>query len=170
MFRKLLATSALALIAATPLLAGNLEAPAVEAPVVFQTQSDWTGGYAGVNGTVAYTGGTAYFGAGVQGGYLYDMGDYVVGGEGSFDYVFSPSTGYIAGADAILGYDGGDVMPFVTVGASYVSPGRFGVSGGAGLAVKATDNLLLTARYRYSYFPTPGAGMHQGIVGLSYRF
>lgn len=170
MSSKLLTTTALALLVAAPAVAGGVEVPAPRAPIVL-AGTDWTGGYAGANATVGTTGGTTFYGAGVHAGYLYDFGDYVVGGELSYNYLFNPSGNHIVAADAIFGYDGGNVMPFLSAGATYVTPGNnFGVSAGAGVKYQATDNLMLSAQYRYSYFPGPAQGMHQGVVGISYSF
>lgn len=61
------------------------------------------------------------------------------------------------------------MLLFVTVGGSSVNPARvLPVSDDAGLAVKATDNLLLTGRG--SDVPTPGAGVRQVIIGKPYQF
>lgn len=174
MLKKFLATSAIALLAGVPAVAGSLADPIVEPmPVmpVYEPASDWTGFYAGANGGLGITGGVTYWGAGVHAGYLHDMGDFVLGGELSYNYVFAPATDSLIGFDAILGYDAGDVMPHVTLGGSYLfGPGLFGISAGGGLTVKATEEILLTARYRFSYAPATADMLHQGILAVSYRF
>lgn len=174
MLKKTVAATALALVTAVPAVAGNVLVPMAD-PVptvsVVVPQSDWTGAYAGLNGAVGTTGGTTYWGAGVHAGYLYDSGDFVVGGEVSYNYVMSPVTDHLFGADLILGYDGGSVMPHVTVGGSYlVGPSVFGYSAGAGLSFKASDNVIITGRYRYTYAPSVAATLHQGILAVSYQF
>ncbi|GGD34473.1 outer membrane protein [Sinisalibacter lacisalsi] len=174
MFKKLFATTAIAMFAAMPAAAGSLQDPVVEPtpmPQYVEPASDWTGFYAGINGTGGVTGGTNAWGAGVHAGYLQDMGDLVIGGELSYNYVFNPAGNHFFGLDAIVGYDAGDVMPHVTFGGSYLSPADlFGVSAGAGLSVKATENIILTGRYRYTYEPTGPNTLHQGILAVSYRF
>lgn len=174
MIKKLLATSAVALFAAAPAVAGTLQDPIVEpapmAPVVAPS-ADWSGFYIGANGSMGITGGTTYWGAGAHAGYLHDMGQFVLGGEVNYHYVFTPATDHLIGFDAILGYDAGMVMPHVTLGGSYlVGANLFGVSAGAGVSVKATDNIILTARYRYTYEWTGPNTLHQGVVAISYQF
>jgi opacity protein-like surface antigen len=174
MLKKTIAATAVAMFAALPAVAGTVAPPVIEpmptAPVV-KPQSDWTGFYAGLNGAVGTTGGTTYWGGGVHAGYLYDSGDFVVGGEVSYNYVMSPATDHLFGADMILGYDAGNVMPHVTFGGSYLSgPALTGWSAGAGLSIKATDNVIVTGRYRYTYEPTGPNTLHQGIMAVSFQF
>jgi len=174
MMKKFLATSAIALLAGFPAVAGSLADPVVDpVPVmpVYEPVSDWTGFYAGANAGIGITGGTTYWGAGVHAGYLHDMGDVVLGGELSYNYVFAPAVDHLIGFDAILGYDAGDVMPHVTLGGSYlVGPNLFGLSAGAGLSIKASEDIILTGRYRFTYEPTGPNYLHQGILAVSYRF
>jgi len=173
MSRMLLTTTSIALLAAMPAVAGSLADPVVDPAPTFEVAepvSDWSGFYAGLNGTGVVDGGTTFLGFGAQAGYLHDMGDFVVGGEVNYSYL-PGGPAHIAGVDAIFGYDAGDVMPHLTVGGTYLWPSNFaGVSAGAGLSVKATDNIILTARYRYSYYPNPASSLHQGILAVSYRF
>lgn len=173
MSRMLLTTTSIALLAAMPAVAGSLADPVVDPVPTFDVAepvSDWSGFYAGLNGTAVVDGGTTFLGFGAQAGYLHDMGDFVIGGEVNYSYL-PGAPAHVFGADAIFGYDAGNVMPHLTVGGTYVSPASFaGVSAGAGLSVKATDNIILTGRYRYSYYPAPATSLHQGIVAVSYRF
>jgi len=173
MIKKLLATAAVAALFATPAVAGTLVDPVVEpAPVmpVYEPETDWSGFYAGVGGMFGIVGPNQDFGIGAQVGYLHDMGDVVLGGELSYNYVFTPAGHHVVGLDALLGYDAGMVMPFVTAGGTYVAPTNiWGWSLGAGLSVKATDNVILTGRYRYSNFGLPN-DLHQIMVGVSYQF
>ncbi|SMH55941.1 outer membrane protein [Maritimibacter sp. HL-12] len=171
MFRRFLTTTSIALLAAVPAIADGPSDPVVEPAPTFdvaQPVSDWTGFYAGANVTAGVTGGgTQFWGPGIQAGYLYDTGEFVFGGEASYNYLIGGD--HLGAVDAIFGYDAGNVMPHLTLGGTYLS-NEFGVSGGAGLSVKATENVLLNARYRYSYYPGVPAHTHQGIVSVSYRF
>lgn len=174
MIKTTIAATAVAMFAALPAVAGTV-APPVIAPAPTMPapapSTDWTGFYAGLNGAVGTTGGTTYWGGGAHAGYLYDSGDFVVGGEVSYTYVASPATDHLFGADLILGYDAGTVMPHLTFGGSYLAgPSLFGVSAGAGLSIKASDNVILTGRYRYTYEPTGPNTLHQGILAVSFQF
>ncbi len=169
MLKKLLATTIIALGASAPAVAGTIAEPAVEPmPVIdiVAPASDWTGFYAGVQGSViAFP--VLRGGGGVHVGYLNDMGDYVIGGELNYNFLFP--LWHRVGAEAILGYDGGDVMPHVTLGAAFlVPPGIFGASAGAGLSVMASDNVMLTGRYRFTWFGGPTT--HEVTAAVSYRF
>jgi opacity protein-like surface antigen len=174
MFKKTIAATALAVITAVPALAGSVAPPViVPAPTapVAAPSSDWTGFYVGLNGGIVIEGISNYWAAGAHAGYLQDLGDFVVGGEASYNYVSSPVASHILAADAILGYDAGSVMPHITFGGSYVTPANvFGVSAGAGLSVKASDNIILTGRYRYTYAPSVPSSFHQGILAMSFQF
>lgn len=175
--------AALAGLIAAPAIAGTIEPPVVVTPVTVVSTSDWTGPYVGLRGAVYSTdlklAGTpaaaafddTIYSAGVQAGYLYDMGDLVVGGEISYDHIFEPDTNHLFNADAIIGFDGGNIMPFLSVGGSYLDPlDEFGISGGAGINVLVTDNVMITARYRYIHFSDLDEGLHQGIAAISYKF
>ncbi|SIT77963.1 outer membrane protein [Pontibaca methylaminivorans] len=124
-----------ALLLAAPAFAGNLEEPVVEPiiaqPVQVQPISDWTGFYLGAqagygtsdidNVDVEPDGALG----GVHAGYLYDLGQWVVGGELDYDWAnMKESVGgdeakidNIARAKALVGYDLGDGLLYGTVGA-----------------------------------------------------
>ncbi|WP_417250729.1 outer membrane protein [Celeribacter sp.] len=122
------------MMAASPLWAGSPEA-AIPEPVittaapVIATGTDWTGGYAGA--TLGYgwgaddadgVDGEVY---GIHGGYNYDFGDYVIGGE--VEYLGS---GMSEAGDEIddmarvklrAGYDAGDMLFYGVLGATYAN-------------------------------------------------
>lgn len=174
MLKKLLASSAVALLTAVPAVAGTLAEPVVEpAPVMpaYEPDTDWTGFYAGVQGVYANFGGTPFWGTGGHAGYLSDMGTMVLGGEVHGTYLPGPNEGWF-GANVLLGYDGGSVMPHVTAGVAYSTAlgGEFGYGAGAGLSIMATDNIMLTGRYNYTWLPGSGTPVHAGALAVSYRF
>ncbi|WP_333683922.1 outer membrane protein [Pontibaca methylaminivorans] len=132
-----------ALLLAAPAFAGNLEEPVVEpviaAPVEVQPISDWTGFYLGAQAGYGDNSKTSAVGlapgdrlspeggfAGIHGGYLYDLGQWVVGGELDYDRTNISDDGGPAGkmklknmarAKALVGYDLGDGLVYGTVGA-----------------------------------------------------
>ncbi|SIT74698.1 outer membrane protein [Pontibaca methylaminivorans] len=138
--RSLLTASTAALIAAGPAFAGNLQEPIVEPviaqPVQVQPISDWTGFYLGAQAGYG-TSDIDNFdlepdGAlgGVHVGYLYDLGQWVVGGELDYDWAdmkdsftdiefgsIDAKIDNIARAKALVGYDLGDGLLYGTVGA-----------------------------------------------------
>lgn len=187
MLKHLATASALALATIGTAQAGSLEEPVVvapPAPVYVDPGRDWSGAYAGVNGTygsVNFGGPPAgnYYGIGVHAGYLADMGNVVFGGEVSYEYIvpdIGPANVNRFGADVILGYDAGDFMPHVTAGVASLGPiggvYEFGWSAGAGASVMLTDNVMLTGRYRYTRYNGIGGGMnaHAGKLMISYKF
>ena len=126
---------AFAILAATgtTALAGDTNPPIETPPItnngisVAPSSGDWTGYYVGLQyATGELDDGVEDFDIdafGIHGGYLYDLGSYVVGGELSFD------SGELEGEDfdldtettrlkAIAGYDFGGFLPYVVVGVS----------------------------------------------------
>lgn len=122
------------MMAAAPVLAGSLDAPVQEpvittAPTVVATGADWTGGYVGASVGYGVGGddvddvdGELY---GVFGGYDYDFGDYVIGGE--LEYLGS---GMSDGTDELddstrlklrAGYDAGQFLIYGVLGANYAN-------------------------------------------------
>jgi len=173
MIKKFLFSTAIAAVAAMPAIAGSVEDPIVEPPVmpVYEYESDWSGAYFGLHGTYADFGGAPFWGGGAHAGYLADMGDIVVGGEVHGTYIPTPNEGWF-GANLLLGYDAGKVLPHATVGVAYSTAlgGEFGYGAGAGLSVMATDNIMITGRYNYTWLPGSATTVHSGSVGLSYKF
>ena len=130
--KKYLGSAAIsALLAAA--FAGNLQEPVVEpiiaAPVQVQPISDWTGFYVG--GQLGYgeasgadedvSGGLG----GLHAGYLYDLGQWVIGGELDYDWADMSDTfggvevkvDEIARLKLIGGYDLGNGLLYATAGA-----------------------------------------------------
>jgi opacity protein-like surface antigen len=190
MFKHLATASALALATFGTAHAGSLVEPVVVSPptaVYVDPGRDWSGFYAGVNGDLGSlnNGGPniSYYGYGVHGGYLADMGDFVVGGEVSYEYttvdLAAPNdTWHRIGGDLILGYDAGDFMPHVTAGVAGLrqtaagGTWEMGWSAGAGASVMMSDNIMLTGRYRYTRYDNLAGGVnaHAGKLMISFRF
>ena len=199
MFKMLATVSALAVATASPLVAGSLADPVIDplptAPV-YVASTDWTGFYLGVHGGLgrgivnpSIPGPSFDFtGLGAHAGYLYDMGSVVLGAEANYNYLMIDigpgiDTSHV-GVELIAGYDLGSVMPHVTVGAGMLDSGPLipgggwdlGYGVGAGVSLMATDNLMITARYNYFYYPEigpapgPALASHSGKVMASFRF
>ena len=123
-------------LAGTAAFAGGLSEPVTApapvpvavAPVVVPTGSDWTGFYVGGNlgygqvQTDAFTEDAEGMTYGVHGGYLYDLGSFVVGGEIEYDMTDIVDDGSDIALDSVLrakvraGYDAGSFLPYVTAG------------------------------------------------------
>lgn len=192
------AAIALSTLIAGPALAGGLDAPVttpvVAAPVVMAAPvvSDWTGAYAGLSlgtGTVgAERNGTSQPDAdlttyGLFGGYNYDMGRAVIGGELSYDRLDID----VANADddngvvrlmARAGYDAGMFMPYVTAG--FASMKNQGVSDngyayGVGADVRVGTNFVVGAQYlRHEFEEFDDSGIDynadQFAIRAAYKF
>ena len=131
--KKYLGSAAISALLAAPAFAGNLQEPVVEpiiaAPVQVQPISDWTGFYVG--GQLGYgeasgadedvSGGLG----GLHAGYLYDLGQWVIGGELEYDWADMSDTfggvevkvDEIARLKLIGGYDLGNGLLYATAGA-----------------------------------------------------
>lgn len=201
----ILAAVAASFIATQAYATGPVETPIVvvnpPAPV-----SDWTGFYVGLQ---AGAGNSVFTHAlipipvglalnhsigGVHAGYLHDMGSFVLGGEISYNQVGLSGLGFLPGRinhaqlDLVAGWDAGEVMPFLTLGAGSLSysgpivlPSQNNVSVGFGVAAKVTDNVIVRAQVRrdvYKNFLTPPLPIPPGltntantyIFGASYQF
>lgn len=155
LIKSTLAASALAM-AATAGFAGSMDAAAPEpvvttAPPVIATGADWTGGYVG--GTLGYgwggdaaedVDGEVY---GIHGGYTYDFGSYVVGGE--LEYLSSGMEDAGVEVDDLTrvklraGYDAGQFLVYGLVGATHMSAdggSDTGVNYGVGVDYAVTDS------------------------------
>jgi predicted porin len=129
MIRTTLISASLALLAA-PVLAGNTEAPTLEAPVAVAPtvshDASWTGFYAGAqysfgDAEVDNNGDDDYEAFGIHAGYLHDFGSFVLGGELDYSQGDVETSAGDVDADifrlkAIAGYDLGKFLPYVTVG------------------------------------------------------
>lgn len=165
--KRLLVTSTVAVLMANGSIvsAGNIEAPVVTAPptapvfVPDTYSNDWSGFYAG--GSIGFAdvdedaaafvdSGATY---GVHGGYDYDFGDFVIGGElelSGFD-VSNGGTNVdsVARAKVRAGYDAGSYLPYVTVGVAQLSTGGAltgddtGPVYGLGMDYRLTDDIRL---------------------------
>ncbi|WP_226780719.1 outer membrane protein [Oceaniglobus trochenteri] len=196
---KFLTTTAIAALVSAPALAGGMNAPEPEAvipapaPVIAPAFSggDWTGGYVGAN--LAYGGanqdvdGNGAVG-GVQAGYLYDFGQFVLGGELGLNAADVEFDGGAGNADTLHtlklkgGYDVGRTLIYGTVGAAQSSGTYLGTDYdetgyllGAGVDYMLTDSVSLGGEVNHSRFEDiNGTGDDIGITtvgaNVNYRF
>jgi opacity protein-like surface antigen len=172
---KLLTLVAVATTAASgfalPALAGNMTQPTVEAPVatpapvqqVQMANGDWTGGYVGFGlgydkATTSPDIGSGKSGmASIYGGYNYDFGKFVLGGEIAANKAHA---GW--GADTLKttydaklrgGVDLGKTLVYATVGGEHAN-GVHGVGTllGAGVDYKLTDRIILGGEADFTKF------------------
>lgn len=143
-----------------------------------QDPGTWTGGYMGLEfgaGASAsadsygyVTAGINYSAVGLYGGYLYDYGGGVVGGELAFDrLIYSGGESSLISLKGRWGYDGGTVLPYVSLGLANLQDVGASYSGGTagiGIDFKVGTNVLLGAAYDYYGFAiedqygNPGTG------------
>ena len=162
-------TAAIAsLIAAGAANAGGYTAPVVEsapvevAPVVSMDASDWSGFYAGLQygqgeATASFEGAeedTDFDAYGVHGGYNYDFGKYVLGGEldyNKIDLDDDQGEADLTRLRARAGYDLGRFLPYVTLGAAHISGdddlSETDVTYGIGADYKVTEMFTVGAEY-----------------------
>ena len=197
--KSLLPLSAAALLATgSAAFAGGLSepvmtapAPVAAAPVAMAPMSaDWSGFYVGGQ----YGLGTVEAGGvendlksyGVQAGYLYDLGSFVVGGEAAYaaldvDDVDSDGS-YVARAGVLAGYDAGRFMPYVTGGYAYLnaedgisSASDSGYYYGVGATYAVTDSINVGVEYldhKFDDFDGSGNDVEAQTTSLkvSYKF
>lgn len=215
--KKYLSYAAIPALLAAPAFAGNLQEPVVEpviaAPIQVQPISDWTGFYVGAQagyGTTSTlrwsssTSSQALFSqphddlsggfGGVHAGYLYDLGQWVVGGELDYDWGdISRSFGPVdAKIDEIYrlkligGYDMGNGLLYATAGGFNANLKLSGPSGtyngddsgwlaGVGYKHKFTENWIggVEALYhKASDFDGTGADLKLNTISarISYKF
>ncbi|SIN93568.1 outer membrane protein [Vannielia litorea] len=196
--KTFIAAATLPALLAFPAFAGNLETPLADdvvttpAPVV-DLGRDWTGGYVGLSfgtgsGEIDGGGATNDFDVednyGLYGGYLWDNGNLVYGGELAYSSLgLNPDVGPDADADVWalkgrLGYDAGNFLPYATAGfANITSEGESGDGYvlGAGLEYAATDNIRVRGEYlnhQFDDFGDTGNDVKADTfsLGLSYNF
>ncbi len=196
---KRFATPALVLGAfalTAPAFAGGYSEPVVEqpaiapAPVAIMADTDWTGGYAGASLGYGW-GDDALDDAddmtyGVFGGYNYDFGQFVLGGE--LEYLGSDiETGTAELEDMTrlklrAGYDAGPALIYGVVGAAYANADIGGVSYddtgytyGLGVDYAVTDSVNVGAELlqnEFDGFDDSGSDLSATTLGarVSFKF
>lgn len=165
--KTVMIAAATATLTATSAFAGGMAEPVmVSAPVapmaapMIMMSSDWSGFYAGGQigtGTSEQTGTpsndlTSY---GLQAGYLYDLGSFVVGAEGSYaklDIDGRNTDDYVGRIGVIAGYDAGKFLPYLTAGYANLdldgAPDTLdGYYYGVGVAYALTPNFRVGIEY-----------------------
>ncbi len=164
MIKKLtLATAALAL-ASTSALAGSPEpvpaAPIIAAPAAVAASPDWTGFYAGAelgfgNFDASPGNDDDEFIGGIVGGYDWDLGNWVVGIGGDYDFT-GGDVEQIARIKARAGYKIGQGLLYGTAGWAWADADNFGDDDGyvvgAGYEHMITDNFSLGGEVLYHDF------------------
>jgi len=204
MLKQALTTVALVALSA-PAFAGGLAAPAPEpavaVPVVVPTvrpSADWTGFYGGVHlgyGDILVThndgadidaegNDTLY---GVHAGYMYDLGNIVLGGELAWTDLSGIALTRNNSAESMLaaklrvGYDMGRVLPYAVAGMARVEATDSGTSVsdnfsllGAGVDFAMNDNWRIGAEYNHvkadDFAGTPGVEAEADVVTLRVSF
>jgi len=191
---RIFLSSALAMTAATASYAGGSDPAPVE-PVVIEPEAatsgpmggDWTGGYGGLSfGNLSVDADDLDDSEGVYGlygGYDYDFGQFVVGGE--LDYqtgedieLGSVEVDNILRAKARGGYDLGRTLIYGTVGAAQLNADGgddTGIVGGLGVEYKVTEQFSVGGEYlahRFDDFDDTGVDIDADTVSLrgSFRF
>lgn len=178
---------------ATPVVAAP-PAPVMAAPV-YTNASDWGGFYGGASLGYADVEGDTVLGTdisgmtyGLHGGYNYDMGSYVIGGELEYSMandITDDTTGLEADsvlrAKARFGYDAGAFMPYATIGAAQlttsgaVDDSDTGYLYGVGVDYKLRDNVVLGAevlQHRFDDYADTGINVSAltAEARVSFRF
>lgn len=204
MFRAI--AIATAVIAAAPAFAGGVAPAAAPAPVVITAapppSTDWTGAYVGLqydfiaNGesiAPAVPGSFDLDGHlfGIFGGYRYDLGNFVVGGE--IDYMIGEGTltqsptsvdfdfDHVIRVGAEAGFDAGNALIYGTVGFAHLevtagtaTDSSNGYFFGAGVDYRLTDNIIVGAevlQHDFSDFEVnPGTEFDLLTLGLNVAF
>ena len=185
---------------ALPAFAGNLEEPVYEEVVTTPAPTpapgyDWTGFYGGLSlGTGSgsidsdETGETDFDVSdsyGLHGGYLWDQGTFVYGGELEYSSLsLDEDGGDESDADVVrlkgrLGYDAGRFMPYATGGFANLNTDDDSGSGyvlGVGAEFAATDSIRVRGEYLNHQFNDFGDAEDADVnvdtfnIGLSYAF
>jgi outer membrane immunogenic protein len=170
MMKNVMIASVIASLTATASFAGGIAEPIVTvapaAPVVVAAPvvmtNDWSGFYAGAQvgfgeGELSPSASEDLTSYGVQGGYLYDLGKFVVGGEVAYanlDLDETDSDAYALRAGVIAGYDAGRFLPYLTGGYANLNTddGTADVNDGgyyygAGVDYAVTSNVRVGVEY-----------------------
>lgn len=188
----LIASTAVAGSLATPVPEPVIAPAAVVMPV--QTGWDWTGAYVGASLGYGETEGSDTIGTdmngmvyGLHGGYLQDMGSFVLGGEIQYETgdILDPDSGLEIDSTTRLklraGYDAGQFLPYLTAGWSRMSTlGAIegtddGYNYGIGLEYQISDTLRIGAellRDHYDDFAASGTDIDSTSISarVSYTF
>ncbi len=144
-------------------VAGSLQEPTVEAPLISPApvipSSDWTGfytglqlGYADMDGPAALDGNNNTYG--FHAGYDYDLGNWVIGGELDYDKTDVDLGGGAANVDSVArlkfkgGYDLGNTLVYATAGVARADTtvgNETGPFAGIGITYKVTDRYTIGA-------------------------
>ena len=161
-----------------------IEAPVyTPAPVETYTGGDWTGfyaggqlGYADIDGTGAADGSGGTYG--VHGGYNYDFGQFVLGGEVDYDKL-DIDLGGAATADSVArlklkaGYDLGKTMIYATAGAARADTSLGSENGdfyGLGVAYKVNDQFTMGGEVlEHSFDDIAGSGVGADATTFTLR-
>lgn len=171
--KKILTGTAAIAMVSTPVFAGSLSDPEptpviTPAPIAQPVGTDWTGGYAGVQ--LGYGGLDAGGDTdedllyGVQGGYQYDFGNFVVGAEAdynrtNFDLGGGDALDNMARLKGRVGFDAGRAMIYATGGAAFGNATLGGTSYsdtgyfyGAGIDYLVTDQISVGGEITHNQF------------------
>ncbi len=191
--KKFLTGAALAVVLSSPAFAADMVQSPEPAPAPMATPApsfDWTGFYVG--GQLGYNwatsvspgGNDSSLDSGLNAGYNYDLGNWVVGVEGSYDWTndnFGTGTGIdgIAQGKIKVGADLGRTLLYGTGGVAYArgdsSGNKVGYVVGAGVDFAATDHIIVGAEYDFNSFTGidpvgTDANVHQFTARIGYKF
>ena len=169
-------------------IAGGLDEPvAAPAPVIpvvpVAPSTDWTGFYVGGSIGTIDTSDLADLdgdGFGLHGGYLADLGDWVVGGEldlsrYEFDTAGDPEADVIR-LKGRVGYDAGQFLPYLTLGFARLDSDDLGLDNesgvlyGIGADVAVTDNILIGGEYLQHQFDDADLDADTFSLRAAYKF
>ena len=173
---------------AEPIVAPAPAPVPVAAPIVMS--ADWSGFYVGGQygaGSVELDDGTATTDLdldsyGVQAGYLYDLGSFVVGGEASYNKLDIEGLGddnSVTRVGAIAGYDAGRFMPYLAGGYASLDTDALGQDDGyyygVGATYAVTDSINVGVEYlkhEFDDFNDTGTDVTADTTSLkvSYKF
>ncbi|ASM72564.1 MULTISPECIES: outer membrane protein [Roseobacteraceae] len=186
--KRIVYAGALTLAAAAPLYAGAPADPVIEAPVIVPatpayTGGDWTGfyaggqlGYADIDGTGAADGSGGTYG--VHGGYNYDFGRFVLGGEVDYDQLDIDLGGggtadNVARLKLKAGYDLGRTLVYATAGAARADTSVGSDNGefyGLGVAYKVNDRFTMGGEVlEHSFDDIAGSGLDADATSFTLR-